>query len=731
MAGEDLQLQAAGFYYNEQYDLLQARKSRILPEHTEADPADPLNRLISLIAFRGHGSAVQIDHTARQIYPRTATERSALIALAALTGYDVAPATPAEVTVLADMSGAIASGTTVVAARTRWATSTLAAAVEFETASAIVLTQDVGTYTVIEADGADYEEQAQPVAGIWSSYGANDAVLFGHPDLMFDRIALSLTTPATGDSLIRWEYSTPDATGEPDAVVIVGGTTLRLTVSTLAGASRADGLSITVRCLRTGQSETVAVAWVSSANTITTTSLLGQVVASTRAADYELVTDWRGLPDVSDGTTSLRAAGTVSWTLPKSAAHDWLPLTLALTAGTAAGEERTAYWVRARVITVGTGIAPAGLGSASEPSSTTWTVEAEASQGRTIEDRLGATDGTASQSFTLTGTPFLSLTSITVGGVAYDRVEDLLGSASYDKHCTLREQTTGDWVITFGDGTRGRIPPTSQQVVATYLVGGATSGNVGAGAVTIDRTGNSRLRNVRNVRAAAGWVEAEGTTEPGRRVLAERIARAARVTEDRVVTPEDAEAFALAFRTADRSQPVVRAVAIEGGGGPQVLQLVCVGPGGAAPTTADLAELDAALNGSTVGLQRIGGVMVANQLAQSVAYTPYAIDFSATLYVLSSYTAGAQARAEAAARAALSPLARVLERDEATGQIVEGTAYQWRVGGDVSADLVSARLASVTPGLTRLAVSAPAAPVTLGSTDLPTPGTITITIVAV
>ena len=728
---DDLQLQASGFYFADQLAALLERKRRVLPDHTEADPADPLNRLLSLFAFVGHGAAVRIDHAARQVYPRTATERSSLIALAALVGYDVATAVPAEVVMLADLSGPVSSGTTLVRARTRWATSSQGTAVEFETAAAIVTTQDTGTFTVIEADGADFEEQAEPVAGIWSPYNAGDSVLIGHPDAMFSGISLDLPTPATGDSTIRWEYSSPGATTEPDAVVVVGGTTLRLTVSALVGSSRADGLAVTVRCLRTGQTEALAVAWVGGANTVTTSDLLGQVSASTRAADYEVSADWRALPNVDDGTDHLRAAGEVVWTLPKSAAHDWTPATITLTLGAAAGEERTAYWIRARVVLAASGAAPAGFGSVDEAAGATWTIEADASQGRTVDDRLGATDGTASQAFTLTSSPFLSLTSVVVGSVTYDRVADLLGSASYDKHFTLRERTDGTWRLTFGDGTRGRVPPAAEQVVATYKIGGDVSGDVGIGQITIDRTGNSRLRNVRNVRAASGWAEAEGMSEAGRALLAERIGRAARVSEERVVTPEDAEAFAVAFRTADGSQVAARAVAVEGGGGPQTLTLVCVGPGGAAPTAADVAELEEALNGVEVGIQRVGGVMVANQRAEPTAYTPYPVDVTITAYVLTGYTTGAEDRGVAAISAALSPLARVLERDDATGAITEGTDYQWRVAGEVAPDIIGARLVPVLPGLSRMTISAPAAPITLGDTDLPVPGTISLTIVAV
>jgi hypothetical protein len=157
----------------------------------------------------------------------------------------------------------------------------------------------------------------------------------------------------------------------------------------------------------------------------------------------------------------------------------------------------------------------------------------------------------------------------------------------------------------------------------------------------------------------------------------------------------------------------------------------CVGPGGAAPTADDVAELEAALNGETVGLQRVGGVMGANQRATPAAYTPYPIDVTITAYVLTGYTSGAEDRGVAAITAALSPLAHVLERDDATGAITEGTDYQWRVGGEVSPDLIGARLVPVLPGLSRMTISAPAAPVTLGDTDLPVPGTISLTIVAV
>jgi len=90
------------------------------------------------------------------------------------------------------------------------------------------------------------------------------------------------------------KYGTEGYAGmAPTSVVDNGDGTLTINVNTLAGAgvdrssTGSDGQRyVTVGNSNTGVEETIAVAFSTPNNTVTTASLLGQTVASTTAADY-------------------------------------------------------------------------------------------------------------------------------------------------------------------------------------------------------------------------------------------------------------------------------------------------------------------------------------------------------------------------------------------------------------------------------------------------------------
>jgi len=724
------------FYYPEILAGLIELKRTTWPEHTEEDPHDPVIQLYRAFAVVAHLQAVRLDHAAREVYLPTARLRSSFIALARLVDYELATAVPAETHLVATVSGSLSGFTRLVRAHSTFATEgdadSPAVAFEYDedddlyggptgTAALRVLEDDGGTVTEITS--------SLPLA-LWGGGNAaeNDAIYFGGDEVLApNKIELEITG-AAGNTWYRWEYR-DDRDGEPDSVVDNGGT-ITLGVDSVIGADadspnggEATGLEVVVTCLRTGVSETCNVDSGGPPNTITTTGNLGQTSVSTNPADYLIETEWVELPGLDDETTSLTVVdtGIVSFTLPHDTTHRWLP-------SDPLGEGVDSYWWRARCARAGTASGPT-LASVSEARKTTWAVTWEVRQGQRVTVKLGTSDGTADQTFTLTRTPFLELVEVTVDGDAWTEVDNFLASAAYDRHFTLTEDPDGSWIVTFGDGTNGKIPSSSAAVVSVYRIGGDNSGNVGADTITRDRTGNPKIRAITNPQAATGWEVQEGTTDDSLDDLRVEIPASLR-TRSRAVTPEDCEDLVVEFTTEDGSAPVVRALAIEEGNGPKTLALVCVGPGGTAPIQADLDEVDAYFNGETVGLQRVGGLLIANTELTAEAFTPYPVDVTVTVKVLADYATGADAKIEAALGAILTPTA-TRQLQDSNGDWYDSGDYLWSWEGEVDPSVLLGAIYTSTPGIVGITMSAPAAPYTLAAGELPTAGTLAVTVTSV
>lgn len=87
-----------------------------------------------------------------------------------------------------------------------------------------------------------------------------------------------------------------------------------------------------------------------------------------------------------------------------------------------------------------------------------------------VDELQGASDGLASQTFTVAFPPILEDDTlypliVTVGGIIYTRVNDFAGFGSADEIYTFNFATG---LLTFGDGLTGKIPPFSQNITVTY-----------------------------------------------------------------------------------------------------------------------------------------------------------------------------------------------------------------------------------------------------------------------
>lgn len=739
------------FYYAQILAGLMLNKRSSWSEHTEENEADPVVQLYRLNALIGHQASVRTDHVARELFWATLRLRSSAIALARHSDYELAPAAPSTVDLVADLTAGLSAPLTLVQAHSLFESSGTDSVV-FEYASDEGLASSVtGAFLVVEDDGGTLTTHtgASLPASLWGGVPlAQDAIYFGHADLMFNKIQLHIDVAASGIDILHWEYYDPDRKGAPDSAINNSGQ-VRLPVATVYGstgrASNTDAECV-MRCLLTGVEETVTLGWdVSDGNFLQASGSLGQSTISTNPADYEVEIPWVALQGIVDATSSgsyppagdagddhLNQVGEeleVSWTLPQTTDRNWSRR--ALDAASADSVQSSlAYWIRARVVLAPSTPTSPTIDEPSEAAKTTYSVKWLGTQGQRIVETLGTTDsGSSGQAFDLARTDYMSLVDLTVAATAWTQVDNFLSSGSFDKHFTLLEQPDGTWRVTFGDGTNGRVPAASSKVVATYRVGGDVSGNLGADTITRDRSGNTRLKNVRNPRTGSGWSAKEGTTDASLGALRTKVPASLR-TLTRAVTPEDHEDLAVAYRTSASRQLVARALAIEEKNGLKTVGLFCVTPAGTVPNSADLTELDEYFNGETTGLQRTGGVSLANQDVTSEAFNPRSVDVTVTVDVLADYADGADTAIEAALQSVLRPLATRLVLN-ADGEWEDSGDWLWvwgDLGGKVSVAQLSAAIATAVSGIVSINITTPAADIVLTTGQLPTTGTLAVTV---
>lgn len=122
--------------------------------------------------------------------------------------------------------------------------------------------------------------------------------------------------------------------------------------------------------------------------------------------------------------------------------------------------------------------------------------------------------------------------------VRWERQPDLLDSGPDDRHFVL-DPIAG--TVSFGDGTRGMIPPRgTENVRASYVTGGGAAGNVPAGAVSGFEQSIAFVDAVTNPIAGDAGADAEPTA-----AVTDRAARELR-DRNRAVAPRDYERLAMA-----------------------------------------------------------------------------------------------------------------------------------------------------------------------------------------
>lgn len=108
-------------------------------------------------------------------------------------------------------------------------------------------------------------------------------------------------------------------------------------------------------------------------------------------------------------------------------------------------------------------------------------------QGENVTETIGKSDGSVNQYFALTNPGVItgSTISITVGSLAYTKVQYIIDYAADDPVFSTFTDGAGTTYILFGDGDSGRVPPNNLSITATYSYSTSSGslGNVAAGAV--------------------------------------------------------------------------------------------------------------------------------------------------------------------------------------------------------------------------------------------------------
>lgn len=571
----------------------------------------------------------------------------------------------------------------------------------------------------IRAFGADGSAALNGL-GAWTPWSAGpvagDTFYIASLYVLWDKFSVALTVPAVGVIGV-WEYYDPDLEDEAPDTVTNLGTQLRFSINTLLGVDDRRGAFIRVTHLPTGYSETLPSSWSSPNNRVTTSAFLGQSgTPSVDPQDYAVGVLWQPVPDVDDQTFDLTADADVSFTLPQGIRANWQPVEI---------QTVTGWWLRYRVISVAGPTAPVIDSIDITPGGQFVLIDAV--QGETVDNEaLGSSNGFASQTFELSQTPGLR-DSVQVfvddggGELEWTNLtalsKTLLTSAGNDKHYEVKQDSTGQLTVLFGDGTRGKIPTIGvDNIRFEYRVNAAADGNVGSDTIIVSSDGPAHVDAVTNPRPASGWKVYEGST-PASLALVKAEGPASLRTLHRAVSPADYEDLAVAFTTSAGTRPIVRAKAIEEGFGPKTIKLVVVGVNGTQINQTVKTELEAYFNGDPT--LQIEGVGQANMETTVVNYVPRLITYS---FVIRANAALSDAAVRTALATLVSPSA--LEDD--------GQTFVWRFGGRVAASRLANTIFQLSPGnVFDVDVPVPTADQELGETELPllNSGALTVTFI--
>ncbi|MGD9749373.1 MAG: hypothetical protein AB7W59_00095 [Acidimicrobiia bacterium] len=706
----------AAFYYPQLLEALVQYKRLNVPELTDESEFEPFQQLLRAFALVGHLNNTLIDLVANESTLPTAQLVETVRNMLRLIDYRMSPATPSTVELVYELARVFNASFALIPAGAQAATQRQGAepAITFETNEALTIerTDQFGRVVVDESgtftDRTAAANSANPVDDfdIWTTPDVGDAIYFGHANVMWAKLALTLATPGSGIVGV-WEFYDGDfLKTQPDTVIDLGAT-LRFNINGLLGTSPRPGTTVRVTLNSDGASEDATSVW-DGANNYVVVGLLGQSSPSTTASDYTVGSDWSELTEATDNTANLTASDSVEYPVPQSDTRNWARTVI---------EGFNGFWLRYRIVSVAAPTTPS-LRLARMDTGKQYAIR-DATQGMVgADDPLGSSTGLPDQRFTTSRDFYIDGTAVvTVDGETWTEVDDFLGSQSNDKHYVVELGNNDRATIVFGSGVNGKVPPIGvNNISVEYRHGANTDGNVGPNTVVVDKTGLTFINGIYNPRQASGWEEAEGASEES--LARAKIAGPASLrVRDVALSPSDVEVLATRFTTSLGARPFSRALAIEEGLGPKTIELVVVKKGGGLATSDELDELDLYFNGDKYANPPVPKKVVANQEVTSFNYTQRVIDVDAVVTVRGALTSVEIANA-------------LLQIIQPEARREDGVTFEWDFGGTVPRSRISHEIWDTDETkISNVVLNAPAADVVLGSRELPVAGTITITIV--
>lgn len=729
------------------FDSLRAQLERRFYSHprtkgriTDRNTYELTQALLDMVAAAGHSVSVATEVGLDQCFPSSAGLIGPMIQHGQAAGYRARGYRPAVAELVARLASIPTGSSTVIPAGKVFATPEDAdgVSVDFRVLTAVAVT-DMEAFTAIVWDdsagtGTDISTEMQSASGSTAVALPATPAVGDRLDLIFpagqavDAVGVDHTVGAS-DVTITWAtYNGHRWMRIPATVTDLGGTQLQIDFTMPSGFGAPTGLTGRVTYGANGGYQEQAITNPSgSTYRITTTAAapatgqadgyLGQTTPTTDVTDYFVSLQFLPLLNGTDGSSGLTADGNVVFDLPEeSTAY----LGTTWEAGLPSDASDSRRLLSAIVTAIGGSPTPPTLESLDVTVSggQGW-VWFTATQGTPVGPlSIGTHGGTADEAFTFAQTEFVfEGVQISVdegsGAVDWNEVEHLLDSTDDDDDVIVARAPSldGGLVATFGDGTSGRIPTAASTVYATYAVGGDIDGNLGIGKVTINADGLATIASVTNAVPTVGWQEEDGASAASFELFRERVLEAPRLQRF-PITLADFEAFAVAWTAADGSSPVSRAFARVSSSDPKTVILVVVGGGGAFLSDPLLAALESYFNDPD------SGVVLVNHSVDAVNYTRRNVAITVTVTKRGVTYDSLDAQIAVALKAWINP-----DSDE-------GGAKRFAPGGTVEVNKIGAFLYESFPVLKqdpyKVTVSAPASDITLGSTELPAPGVVTI-----
>jgi len=705
----------SAFYYPEILEALIQYKRINVPELTDESEYEPFIQLLRAYALVGHLNSVTIDLVANESTLPTAKLVETVRNMLRLIAYELKPATPSGIDLVHELSRVFTDVREIIPEEAQSATKREGDndPIYFEILSAMS-TDPTDEFSYVLAEENDVFTDVTTEANIdntpaddftpWATPAAGDKLYFGHKTVMWDVIDVLLSTLAADITGVFEYYNQDWRQGAPTSVTLLGGQ-LEVNLASILGPNNRAGAVVRIQLNATTAYEDLVVAWDGLSNIITTVGLLGQTIASVDPNEYTVGSNWVEIPSLTDDTNHFTADGAVEYALPQTIESDWAKSEV---------DDKEAYWIRYRIITVGVPTAP--VFNQVRMDTGKQYMLAVGIQGRTFsEPALGSSTGLPDQKFTTSKKYFLwDSEVVTVGVDEWVRVDNFLNSESGSQHYVIKLGEDDTATVVFGGGGRGKIPPVGvANIGIAYRYGANQDGNVGTRTVIVDKTGLSFVSKIWNPRQATGWAEAQGASEESLE-LAKIVGPASIRTSDVALGPDDVEALAIAYQDISGQSPFSRAKANEGGYGPKTVELILVAAGGGFASASQLEGVQTYFNGDKTTSPPKKKHIVANQEVVAVNYSPKIMDVTATIYGNID-----KAVAETQLIQLLHPEAKK----------ADGVTWEWDFGATVHKERVNHELFSLDNSITNVIISIPAGDTYMQARELPIAGAINITII--